>query len=161
MDELGDGQTIKCQKVTQFELKDFNLISDLKAPQGLFKLINYRLTDGLGKSKYLTAIVYNDVAVKADKGNSTKLIVPTSLVLVSEQPLFKLHAQIFKIMYQRLLFPQIKELIEQANMNLSPTKLPPAQISFEFLLSVLFHHLKLDSSNLCFQLFDNIDSKAG
>ena len=65
------------------------------------------------------------------------------MVLVSDYPMFTPQKQILELIHHNVILNRIKnQPIDTAN-------------TIEFYLSLIFHHLKIDSSNLQFQLVDN------
>jgi len=141
-------------------LKDLNVASGQ-----LCRLVNYTITDGAGNMKFLSASIYNDLLIEIDdKKIKRACIVPMAIVLVSEMAMFKVHAQILNLVYSRAILPKLKALIDETNNVLKGNAIVNSMdvsrplISTEFLISILFHHLKIDGSNLNFSLVDDLEN---
>ena len=69
------------------------------------KIVNYDITDAEGKHKFMSWLVYKDVYLYANKnaGNCCKAICPKALVIVSHQPMFKVHTHILKYVFSVLI----------------------------------------------------------
>jgi hypothetical protein len=73
------------------------------------------------------------------------------MVFVSDQPCFKVLTQMLEILYTRVVITGINEIMFPAAHQ--PRQ---EQNTLEFYLSLMFYHLKSDSSNLQLTLVDDI-----
>jgi hypothetical protein len=89
------------------------------------RTIEYTITEATGDKKYLTSFTY-------EKNKA--------IVLVSQYPMFNTQKQLLKIIHEKVISHQ---------------GIPESENTFEFWLSLIFYHFKLDSSNLLFQLVSN------
>ena len=105
----------------------------------------------------MTALIYKDVHLSGKSETDEEVeqirIGECALVLVSDEPIFKVQKQILELIYQNAILENIKRIIDnQFHRPLSKEN------SLEFYLSLIFHHLKMDSSNLQFVLRDSQES---
>ena len=99
----------------------------------------------------MTALIYKNVHVSYKSGEHEDIdaiyIGECALALVSDEPIFKVQKQILELMYRNVIWENIIRIMSN-QFHKSFTE----KNSFEFYISLIFHHLTMDSSNLQFTL---------
>ena len=109
--------------------------------------IEYTITQSTGDQKFMVALIFKDIFLNYKDDSLEEIeniqIGECALVLVANQPIFQVQKQILDFIYRNVILENINMIIDQKFDEPIPEK-----NSLEFYLSLIFHHLKMDSSNL-------------
>lgn len=71
-------------------------------------------------------------------------------MLVSKEPMFRFQEQLLNFIYDKVVFPRLHQILRDGKLP----QLRP-RITLEAVLSIVFHYLKMDASNLQLRLLDD------
>ncbi len=132
--------------------------------------MHFTITQSCGTKKYLTSLVFRELTLircKQPEGSTSKLcFLPKCLTLISKKPIFSIQKQMLLVIYEEIVIKFHTEFAElyrpsddyrELDEKIYRAKRKIKIEQMEFFLTIFFHHLTMDGSNLEVELFKTVE----